>query len=230
MKYRTVWLCGLLAACSIFSEPVGVSAQDPDAALPSIGVDGNRLVDEAGGSYLDGAIMVPTPMIGDDDALLVFSGDEPVFERHRATLSAFAGQLQWLGEDPGLAAVYDLGMLDLYLTGMAGFLHAAALVEAEGVPVASFLPFATGITDVLRDTLPGLAEHVAARSYPGDEDSTAMELAVADHVLETSRARGIGTDVPDMVRALLQRAVDTGHADDSFSSIVEQFRATRDTT
>ena len=184
-----------------------------------------ELVRTGGADYLDGAIMVPTPMIGADDALLIFSGDRRVLEDHGAVLSAAAGRLQWLGEDPGLAAVYDLGMLDLYLTGMAGFLHAAALVEAEGVSVGDFLPYAAGITDVLRDTLPGLADHVAAGSYPGDEDTTAMELAVADHIVATSHAGGIGTAVPDLIRTLLQRAVDGGHADHSFSSIFEQFRA-----
>lgn len=184
-----------------------------------------RLVTATGARYLDGAIMVPTPMIGDADALLVFSGDEGALAEHRSTLGSFGGQLTWLGADAGIAAVYDLGMLDLYLTGMAGFLHAAALVEAEGVDVQDFLPFATGITDVLRETLPGLARDVAARSYPGDEDTTGMELAIAQHILETSRARGLGTAVPELVHDLLARAVGDGHGEHGFASIFAQFEA-----
>lgn len=197
---------------------VNLTSSTPDEARDIAGH-----VVAAGGSYLDGAIMVPTPMIGDTDAMLVLSGDRGVLDRHVATLEALGGQLPWLGDDPGLAAVYDLGMLDLYLAGMAAFLHAAALVEAEGVSVTDFLPFAAGITDVLRDSLSDLARDVAARSYPGTDDTTEMELAVAEHIIATSRARGLDTSVPQLTRDLLAGAVADGHGGDSFSSIYERF-------
>jgi len=199
---------------------INLSSSTPDEAR-RIG----QHVTANGGAYLDGAVMVPTPLVGHDDALVIFSGDRTVLDQYRPQLASLAGRLDWLGDDPGLAAVHDLGMLDLYLTGMAGFLHAAALVQAEGVRLDQFLPYAIAITDVLRDTLAPLADEVGARHYPGDEDTTEMELRVAEHILGASGAKGVGLAVPRLVHDLLADAIASGYGASGFASIYEQFAA-----
>lgn len=87
---------------------------------------------EHGLGYLDGAIMVPTPLIGGSDALVLYSGSASVYETHRHTLAAIGGDADFLGDDAGLAALYDLGMLSIFFTAMTSFLRAASLVGADG--------------------------------------------------------------------------------------------------
>ena len=103
-----------------------------------------------GARYLDGTIMVPTPLVGTPDAFVLYSGDPTVLADHRETLTAISGEIDMLGADPGLAAVYDLGMLDIFFGGMAAFLHATAMVGADGVPAKEFLPYAHRMLDLLR--------------------------------------------------------------------------------
>lgn len=174
--------------------------------------------------YLDGAIMVPTPLIGKPDALLLYSGAQKVFADHRATLSTLGGQADYLGSDPGLASLYDLGMLDLFFAGMTGFLHASALVGADGISAEAFLPYAQQIVAILPETLAGLARDVDAAEYPGDEDTLDMEDAALNHIVDASVARSIDPTVPDAVRALARRAIAAGHGSDGFSRVVEQFQ------
>lgn len=189
--------------------------------------DARALAERAAGAgirYLAGTIMTPTTVVGTDDALVLYSGDGDVFADHGSTLRSLGGDAELLGEDHGLAAIYDLGMLDVFFTGMAAFLHAAALVGADGVPAATFVPYATKMLDLLRDTFAGLANDVDGGEHPGVDDNLDMELAFLDHIVHASVARGLDTSVPATPRALVAAAVDAGHGRDGFSRVIDVLR------
>ena len=86
--------------------------------------------------------MVPTNLVGSDDSLVLYSGDAAVFDEHRATLQVLGGGAVLLGDDAGLAAAYDLAMLDIFFNGMAAFLHAVARSSAPRRPGAGVVPLA----------------------------------------------------------------------------------------
>jgi 3-hydroxyisobutyrate dehydrogenase-like beta-hydroxyacid dehydrogenase len=181
-------------------------------------------VTAAGARHLDGAIMVPTPMVGTGDALVLYGGDTAAFAEHRATLAALGGELDPLGDDPGLPAVYDLGMLDVFFAGMAAFLHAAAVAGADGVRAGAFLPYARRMLALLEPTFAQLARDVDRGGFPGDEDTLEMELAALEHIVATSRARGVDPSVAGAVRDVVRAAVDAGHGKDGFSRVVTVLR------
>jgi 3-hydroxyisobutyrate dehydrogenase-like beta-hydroxyacid dehydrogenase len=175
-------------------------------------------------TYLDGAIMVPTPVVGTSDTLVLYSGSQDLFNTAQDTLASLGGTTDYLGADPGLAALYDLGMLDIFFAGMTSFLHATALVGTDGIAPSSFLPYARTIVNVLGEVLPGLAAEVEAGVYPGDTDNIGMELAAVDHIIDVSEAGGIDVTVPEVTRRLLATAVEQGHGHDTFTRVIEQLR------
>lgn len=180
---------------------------------------------DRGMTYSSGAIMVPTPMVGKPEALILHSGPEGLFRSIEDRLAPLAGQHTHLGEDHGLASLYDMSMLDVFFAGMTSFLHAAAMMRAEGVTAAAFTPYATEVLGVLEGLLPALAGDVDADSYPGTEDRLSMDLAGLEHVVATSRAAGVDPALPALLRDLAQKAVDAGHGDDGYSRVVTQLRA-----
>lgn len=203
-----------LAGCDV----AVLSSGTPDALRATAAA-----LDSWGAHPLSGAVMVPTPLVGTSDGWVLVAGPDAVVARHRATLGAL-GHVDHVGTDQGLASSLDLGMLDLYLTGLLGFVHAAALVRADGVPAARFLPFAERMVEVLAASLADVARDVDAGTYPGTQDTLAMELAALDHVVATSRARGLDPALAGLTRDLVRRAVDDGHGGDGFSRLVELLR------
>lgn len=197
---------------------VVLSSGTPDAVRETATALAGR-----GARPMSGAVMVPTPLVGTPDGWVLLSGPSELAARHAATLGAL-GRVEHVGEDPGLASSLDLGMLDLYLTGLLGFVHAAALVGADGISARTFLPFAERMVEVLGASLDDVARDVDAGTYPGTEDTLAMELASLDHVVDASRARGLDPGLAGLTRDLARRAVDEGHGHDSFSRLVELLR------
>ncbi|MCE7008902.1 NAD(P)-binding domain-containing protein [Kibdelosporangium philippinense] len=84
----------------------------------------------AKGDYLDGGIMAVPQMIGQPEAMVLYSGSKEVFDKYQETLNVL-GQSRFVGEDPGLAALYDLALLSAMYGQSAGGLHAVSMVGAN---------------------------------------------------------------------------------------------------
>lgn len=197
---------------------VHLSSAAPDEARRTAGWAARR-----GIRHLDGAIMSTTPMIGGPGSLVLYSGARAVFDAQRPRLEVF-GEARHLGEDPGLASLFDTALLGVFFAGMTGFLHAAAMTTANGVPARDFVPHAQRIVSILPDVLAGLARDVDAGTHPGDEDQMAMDAAALDHVVRASEDSGVDSGLVVVMRDLARRAVDSGHGADGFSRLVDHLR------
>jgi 3-hydroxyisobutyrate dehydrogenase-like beta-hydroxyacid dehydrogenase len=201
---------------------VNFASSTPDVARSTA-----RWAEQRGISWISAAIMVPTPLIGSPEALLLYSGDASTFASAADTLRVVGGDARHLGTDHGLASLLDTGMLEVFFAGMTGFLHAAAMVTAQGVSAADFLPFARVMIDILPASLEGLARDVDEGSYPGAEDNLAMELEALRHIAATSDDLGLDGRLPHLMADLAATAVETGHGGDGWSRVIELLRKPR---
>ncbi|MGW3964092.1 NAD(P)-dependent oxidoreductase [Amycolatopsis sp. NPDC005003] len=173
--------------------------------------------------YVDGVIMAVPQGIGTPAAQVLYSGSEPVFAAQREVLEVL-GTPVFLGEDAGLAALYDLALLGMMWSTMAGYLHALALVGTEGVTPAQFAPMASAWQSAVGGFLPGIGEQVAGGDYATDVSSLDINAAGLGLLVETSRAQGISTAVPAVLRELFDRAVAAGHGSHAIASVIEEIR------
>ncbi|MFE6400231.1 NAD(P)-dependent oxidoreductase [Streptomyces alboflavus] len=175
-------------------------------------------------AYLDGAVMIPTVMVGTPEALLFYSGDEAAYKKHEALLKSLGGQSAYVGADHGLAAVYDLSMLDFFWTSMAGLVHGYALAAKDGVPASAIAPFLKAHIALLGLVVDETAREIDSGEYLGAEANLAVELAGVEHILHAAERRGLDVSVLRGVRDVAKRAVDLGHGADSWTATVEGVR------
>ena len=168
---------------------------------------------ERGITYTDGAIMTPTDSIGTDDATILHSG-------HEVDLAALGGTQRYLGEDPGRAAGYDVALLDLFWTSVAGVLHSFAMARAENITTAELTPFARGIGTLIPWVVDEIGERLAADSFNDGSSNISSAAAGMAHIIETAEAREIDASVLRSVHALATRAINAGHGADDVSRLV----------
>ncbi len=198
---------------------VGFATSTPNVSRATARWAGGR-----GITWVSGAIMVPTPLIGSAEALFLYSGDPAAYRPYAEVLGILGGDARHVGDDHGLASLLDTGMLEVFFAGMTGFLHAAAMVTAQGVSATEFLPLARVMVDILPASLEGLARDVDEGAYPGTEDNLAMELSALRHIAETNDDIGLDGRLPHLLRDLAAAAVAEGHGGDGWSRVVEQLR------
>ncbi|MDJ0464387.1 NAD(P)-binding domain-containing protein [Streptomyces sp. H27-C3] len=176
-----------------------------------------------GFDYLDGAVMTTPPGVGSQASMFLYSGSPATFAVHRETLAALGDPID-LGEDAGVACLYDISLLGLMWSTLSGWLHATALAGADGVSAGTFTPVATRWLGTVTHFMTAYAPQVDAGHYPGDDATLDVQRVAIDHLVHAGRQRGIAGALPELSQALIERAVADGHGGDSYARLVEQFR------
>ncbi|MFJ7336813.1 NAD(P)-dependent oxidoreductase [Streptomyces sp. NPDC101116] len=171
--------------------------------------------------YLDGAIMTPTTTIGTPAAVFIHSGPERLYRKHLPILNALGGTHTHLGEEIGRAAAYDIALLDIFWTAMAGCAHALAVAEAEGVSARELAPFAKGIGAILPPLFEQAAESVGSGDLSGEGNPITSAASSMAHVVQTSEGHGIDAGVMREAEGMARRVIGLGHGTDGFMRIAE---------
>ncbi|MFD9064862.1 NAD(P)-dependent oxidoreductase [Kitasatospora purpeofusca] len=195
---------------------VNLTADSPDRARSTA-----AWAAEHGVEYLDGAVMTPAPSIGTPAAVFLHSGPAELYERFAPVLALLGGTHTHLGEEIGRAAGFDLALLDIFWTAMAGYVHALALAGAEGISGRELAPFAQGIGAILPPLFTEFAEDFDSGSYSGAVNPLTSAVSSMAHVVHTAESHGIESGVMRAAEGLVRRTVALGHGADGVSRLAE---------
>ncbi|MEW2252736.1 NAD(P)-binding domain-containing protein [Streptomyces sp. NPDC006975] len=191
------------------------------ADIPARARDTAAWAERHGIRYLDGAIMTPAPSIGTPDAVFLHSGPREVYDEHRPVLAALGGTHTHLGENPSRAAVYDIALLDVFWTAMAGYAHALAVARAEGVSGRELAPFAQGIAAILPPLFEEFAGDADDGTYSGAINPITSAASTMTHVVHASEAHGIDATLMRAIEGQARRVIALGHGDDGFIRVTD---------
>ncbi|MFJ5992950.1 NAD(P)-dependent oxidoreductase [Lentzea sp. NPDC092896] len=171
-----------------------------------------------GVEYVDGVIMAVPQQIGTASARILFSGNE-----NHHVLQAF-GEPVHLGEDAGLAALYDLALLGVMWSVFGGYLQALALVGSAGIAPGKFTPLATDWLATVTTFLPEMGAVTQSRNYETDVSALDINVSGLRLLTEANREQGLDTTVPQALHDLFERAQSNGHGAHSIASVIEEIR------
>ncbi|MER6994772.1 NAD(P)-binding domain-containing protein [Streptomyces sp. NPDC000410] len=174
-------------------------------------------------TYLDGAVMTTPPGVGDSASMFLYSGAPEVLAAHRETLAVLGDPVD-LGSDAGLASLYDTGLLGLMWSVFGGWLHATALVGADGVAAKDFTAVVDRWLRTVSWFMTGYADQIDAGEYPGDDATIDVQVVAIGHLLHAGADRGIDARLPELHLDLMRSAVAAGHGQDSYARLIEAFR------
>lgn len=170
-----------------------------------------------GARYLDGAIMAIPSTIGTDEAVILLSGPRPDFD-----LGAL-GTVSHLGEDPGLASLYDVAGLTMMWSVLNAWLQGTAMLKTAGVDAATYAPFARQIAAGVADWLPGYAEQIDKGSFPAEVSALETDARAMAHMVEESEALGVNAELPKLIKAMADRAIAAGHGGEQYPVLIREF-------
>lgn len=195
---------------------VNLSADTPSRARDTAAWAGRH-----GIRYLDGAIMTPAPSIGTRDAVFLHSGPREVYEEHEPVLAALGGTHTHLGEDASRAAAYDIALLDVFWTAMAGYAHALAVARAEGITGRELAPFAQGIAAILPPLFEEFAGNADDGTYSGEINPITSAASTMAHVVHAAEDHGIDASLMRVIEGQARRVVALGHGGDGFIRVTD---------
>jgi 3-hydroxyisobutyrate dehydrogenase-like beta-hydroxyacid dehydrogenase len=177
-----------------------------------------------GARFLAGAIKNVPSAVGAPDTLLYYGGDRTVFAEHEATLRVLGGHTVHIGDEPDLAALYEMAVGATLLPALVGFFQGAAAVQARGLAASTLVPFAVKWLDMIGSILPTFAREIDTGDYTDAQSSVGLFLAGAAWEEEFGREAGVDVSWSAPLYDLVRRAAEAGHADHSISAVTEVLR------
>ncbi|GAA1579580.1 NAD(P)-binding domain-containing protein [Kribbella hippodromi] len=174
-----------------------------------------------GARFLDGAVKNVPSAVGASDTLLYYSGDKSVFDEYETTLRVLGGDTVHLGDEPDLAALYEMAVGGTLLPALVGFFQGAAAVQARGLPASSLVRFTTKWFEMINSVLPVFAEEIDNGDYSKPASSVNLFLAGAAYDEELGKEASLDVAWHAPLHDLLNRAVAAGYGDHSISALVE---------
>ncbi|TRC90401.1 NAD(P)-dependent oxidoreductase [Mesorhizobium sp. WSM4303] len=180
-----------------------------------------------GADYIDGGVMAVPPMIGGPHALILYSGSSQAFDACSGQLGAL-GTSKYLGEDAGLAPLYDISLLTGMYGMFAGTLHALALTGAAGIPAGEFVPLLASWLQAMQGLLPKWAEQIESGDHTSDVVSNlGMQADAYVNLIDASRSANVSTELVLPMQSLMKRGVAAGQANADLSSLVALLRLSK---
>ncbi|MER7111908.1 NAD(P)-dependent oxidoreductase [Streptomyces sp. NPDC000229] len=181
-------------------------------------------VRDQGAQYLHGQIMTIAPGIGGAETVIFYGGSDVVFNHFRTTLQLIGGRGTLISADAGVPALYGMAVHGTMWGTLNGFLHAAALLSSEGIQVKRFLDDAGPSVDALLASFPVIADEVDRGEYATQYGALQHHRPSVEDLVRESGARNIDVGFPGYTLGLVTKAVEDGHANDSYSRLIEHFR------
>lgn len=177
-----------------------------------------------GARFLDGAIKNVPSAVGAPDTLLYYAGDKTVFDEYLTTLTVLGGDTVHLGDEPDLAALYEMAVGGTLLPALVGFFQGAAIVQARGLEASTLVRFTVKWFDMINSVLPVFAKEIDSGDYTEPMSTVNLFLAAAGHEDEVGREANIDITWRAPLHRLLERAVAAGHGEHSISAVTEVLR------
>jgi 3-hydroxyisobutyrate dehydrogenase-like beta-hydroxyacid dehydrogenase len=178
-----------------------------------------------GVDYLDGAMLAVPQSVATPDAQFLYSGSTAVFDEYREILDVVATS-RYLGPDPTVAAVWDSALLGIGYSALLGYLHAAALLDTAGTSPSQFQPMVGQWLTTMAGLMAELGGEIEAGEYRDATSPVGLNRWAVAKLVNTSLVRGVSAEPLTTLRALLDRAVADGRADESVGSLYESLRRT----
>lgn len=174
-----------------------------------------------GARFLGGAVKDVPPAVGGATTLLYYGGDRSVFDEHRTTLEVLGGDTVLLGDEPDLAALYEMAVGSTLLPALLGFFHGAVAVRARGFEAGTMVRFTGKWLEMIGSVLPSFASEIDGGDYADPASRLGLLLAAEADEEEFAREAGIDASWQAPMYDLVRRAVEAGHGEHSISALYE---------
>ena len=178
-----------------------------------------QLVTARGAHFLEAPVLGSTPQAAGGKLMVMAGGDPADFERAKPCLAVFGPEPRLVGP-VGAGAAMKLACNHLIGAELAAFALSLGMVRRSGLDVDQWMQVLHGSV-ICPPMFDIKLENLRTRDHTPPTFPTRHLLKDVRLGLDHARALGLDAEGLELLRTMLERTVDAGHADEDFSSLGE---------
>lgn len=179
-------------------------------------------------AYIDGGIMATPPLVGTEHSFMFYSGERKAEIDKIGDLLRPLGRIDYVGEDPGAAALHDLALLSGMYGMQAGAMTAMALLNKsdggrENLSTTideKLLPW----LNVLLPSLIDLARCVEAEDFEAHGHVNSMKLSSLRNLVQTCEDEGVNPGALEFLTRAVGDTVEENGGDKGLALVMQKFK------
>lgn len=184
----------------------------------------NAWAQQQGAHCLNGDIMAWPRQMGTDEATISVSGAASSFQQQDGLLHALAGNVQYVGSEPGASAALFHAVLAYLAGSWIGFCHGALICENEGLRAEDFGILLDQISGILGGELRHMGQVIQHGRFSDPESTIKTTGEDLQLLVQQAKEAGINRELPEFAANLFKRAMDAGYAQEEHAAVIKVLR------
>jgi 3-hydroxyisobutyrate dehydrogenase-like beta-hydroxyacid dehydrogenase len=180
---------------------------------------------QRGCQYLTGAILAVPSQIGQASSTIIASGSEQAYQASQQFLQALVQNLLYVGPAVGAAATLDLTFLSYLFGAMIGFVHAARVCQAEGLPVSALIKILNASIPATATMIADQGRAIESGDYSQPESTLEICAQAMELLLQQARDSRIDDQFPVFATGLFRQALGQGLGEEKVGALIKVLRA-----
>jgi 3-hydroxyisobutyrate dehydrogenase-like beta-hydroxyacid dehydrogenase len=186
--------------------------------------DLDNWIQQQGASCLNGDIMAWPRQMGTNEATISVSGVIGVYQQQESILRALAGNVMYVGGEPGASAALFHAVLAYLAGSWIGFCHGALVMESEGLRADEFGVLLEQISPVLSAELRHMGDVIQHGRFANPESTVRTTGEDLQLLVQQAREAGINRELPEFAAHLFKRAMDAGYKEEEHAAVIKVLR------
>ncbi|SHG96150.1 NAD(P)-dependent oxidoreductase [Streptoalloteichus hindustanus] len=183
-------------------------------------------VADAGGRYLEAAILNYPQTVGTEQCFTVYAGPAEWYGEISPLTRALGGTALYLGEDAPYAKAYHSVSAAFYYGIVNTLLECSALATSLGVPLDDFARSVPLYQPGLQHTIDVGVELMGRGDYRYEQAPLTTHIDILRNLSAVAEESGVAGSFLPVLRDRVQRALDDGFRREHVAVLHQQFRAT----
>jgi 3-hydroxyisobutyrate dehydrogenase-like beta-hydroxyacid dehydrogenase len=181
---------------------------------------------QQGAACLNGDIMAWPRQMGTNDATVSVSGSTDLYQQHEGVLRALAGNVVYLGGEPGASAAFFHAVLAYLAGSWIGFCHGALICENEGLRAEDLGILLEQTSPILSAELRHMGEVIQYGRFSNPESTVKTTGDDLQLLVQQAREAGINSELPEFAAKLFKRTMDAGYGLEEHAAVIKVLRKT----
>jgi 3-hydroxyisobutyrate dehydrogenase-like beta-hydroxyacid dehydrogenase len=179
---------------------------------------------QQGAHCLNGDIMAWPRQMGTSEATISISGSADTFKQQDNVLRALAGNVMYMGSEPGASGALFHAVLAYLAGSWIGFCHGALICENEGLRAEDLGTLLQQISGILGGELRHMGEVIQHGRFTNPESTIKTTGEDLQLLVQQAKEAGISKELPEFAANLFKRAMDAGYEQEEHAAVIKVMR------